>query len=79
MELAEADTTVDSDSNSTVCFLSDDSYSSGDTFVCKTSDSGDDDDNDGNNVILYKITLLPSLSSSSPLSDVLHTKVSPEL
>ena len=53
MKLVEVDTTVESDSNSTVCFSSDDSYSSGDTFVYKTSDSGGDDDYNDNDNVFY--------------------------
>ena len=45
----EADTTVESDSNSTICFSSDDGESSnGDIFIEEISDS-DDNDNDNNN------------------------------
>ena len=49
VEIVEADTTVESDSNSTVCFSSDDGESSnGDIFPEEISDS-DDNDNDNNN------------------------------
>ena len=53
VEIVKADTTVESDSNSTVCFSSNDGGSSdGDIFPEDISDSdNDDDDNDNDSNI----------------------------